>query len=67
MKNTPCVFLNFIITPNIKKKEKKIRPEIKQKLINLFFFTRGTHTVNRKNKLFAAGLELYKFDFYLNF
>ena len=67
MKNTPCVFLNFIITPNILKKEKNIRPEIKQKLINLFFFTKGAHTVNRKNKRFAAGLELYKFDFYLNF
>ena len=40
---------------------------MKQKLINLFFFTKGTHTVNRKLKLFAAGLELYKFDFYLNF
>ena len=33
----------------------------------IFSFTKGAHTFNRKNKRFAAGLELYKFDFYLNF
>lgn len=30
----------------------------KANIINLFFFTKDAHTVDRKNKRFAAGLEL---------